>query len=43
MISVIGMAATAVGVLVTVASNWVSEKQMDAKISKKVAEAIAKK
>lgn len=41
MVKVIGIAATAVGVLATLASNWAGEKQQDAKIAEKVAEAVA--
>lgn len=40
-VKVIGIAATAVGMVATLVGNWAGEKQLDAKISEKVAEAIA--
>ena len=38
----LGVGAAIFGALATVVSNWVSEKQQDAKIAEKVAEAISK-
>lgn len=40
-IKVMGIAASAVGVVATIATNWVNEKNLDNKITDKVAEAIA--
>lgn len=40
-INIIGFAATAIGMGATIISNWVSEKQMEAKIAEKVSEALA--
>lgn len=40
-IKIIGFAATAIGMGATLVSNWVSEKQIDAKITEKVNEAVA--
>lgn len=40
-IKIIGIAATALGVLATLAGNWAGEKQQDAKIADKVAKALA--
>lgn len=40
-IKVIGVVATVVGAAATLVSNWVGEKQQDAKIAEKVAEAVA--
>lgn len=37
----IGIGATLLGVVASLASNWVGEKQQDAKIAEKVAEAIS--
>lgn len=42
MVKVIGLAATAVGVVATLVGNWAGEKQQDSKIAEKVAEALAK-
>ena len=41
MIKVIGVAASIIGAAATVAGNWASEKNADAKIGEKVAEAVA--
>lgn len=41
-IKAIGFVATIVGMGVTLVSNWVSDKQMDQKITDKVNEALAK-
>lgn len=38
----LGIGATAIGMGATLLSNWVSGKQEDEKIEKKVAEAVAK-
>ena len=38
----LGIGATAIGMGATLLSNWVSGKQEDDKIEKKVAEAVAK-
>lgn len=40
-VKIVGLAATVVGALATIAGNWAGEKQQDAKIAEKVAEAIA--
>ena len=40
-IKIVGFVASVVGVVATIASNWANEKQTDAKIAEKVAEAIA--
>lgn len=40
-IKVIGIAASVVGAVATLVGNWAGEKQQDAKIAEKVAEAIA--
>lgn len=42
MIKVAGITATVVGTAATLIGSWVNDKQQDAKIAKKVAEAIAK-
>ena len=41
-IKIIGIAASVVGAVATLAGNWAGEKQQDAKIAEKVAEALAK-
>lgn len=41
LIKVIGVAASAVGVLASLVGSWASDKQLDAKITEKVAEALA--
>ncbi len=41
-IKVAGMAASLVGVVATLVGNWAGDKQRDAKIAEKVAEALAK-
>lgn len=41
-IKVIGIAASVVGAVATLAGNWAGEKQQEAKIAEKVAEALAK-
>ena len=40
-IKVIGIGASVVGAVATLIGNWAGEKQQDAKIAEKVAEAIA--
>ena len=40
-IKVIGIIASAVGVVASLASSWANEKQTDIKIAEKVAEAVA--
>ena len=42
MIKVAGVAATVVGTASTLIGSWANDKQQDAKIAEKVAEAIAK-
>ena len=41
-IKVIGIGASLVGAVATLAGNWAGEKQQDAKIAEKVAEAVSK-
>lgn len=41
-IKVIGVAASVIGAVATIAGNWASEKQTDLKIAEKVAEALKK-
>jgi hypothetical protein len=41
-VKIIGIAASVVGAVATLASSWAGEKQTDAKITEKVAEAFAK-
>ena len=41
-IKIIGIAASVVGAVATLAGNWAGEKQQDAKIAEKVAEALSK-
>lgn len=40
-IKLAGVAASIVGVVATLVSNWAGEKQRDAKIAEKVAEALS--
>ena len=40
-IKVVGVVASVAGVAATLVSNWVGEKQQDAKIAEKVSEALA--
>lgn len=42
LINIIGIAASAVGIGATIATNWVGDKRMDEQIAIKVAEAISK-
>lgn len=42
-IKIIGIAASVLGAAATMVCNWAGEKQQDAKIAEKVAEALAKK
>ena len=42
LIKVIGIAASAIGVVATITSNWVNEKNLDNKIDAKVLEALTK-
>lgn len=41
-VKIIGIVATVAGAAVSLVANWAGEKQQDAKIAEKVAEAIAK-
>jgi hypothetical protein len=41
-IKVITLAASGVSILATLVGNWAGEKQLDAKIAEKAAEAVAK-
>lgn len=41
-VKVVGVGASVVGAVATIASNWAGEKQQDAKIAEKVAEAVSK-
>ena len=41
-IKVIGIVSAVVGAAATLVGNWAGEKQQDAKIAEKVAEALAK-
>jgi acyl-coenzyme A synthetase/AMP-(fatty) acid ligase len=41
LIKIIGFAATAIGVIATIAQGWVSEKQMEERIDEKVSKALA--
>lgn len=41
-IKAIGFAATLVGMGATIVSNWVNDKNLDAKIDSKLAEALSK-
>lgn len=41
LVKVIGIAASVVGVVASVATNWANEKKLDDKIAGKVAEAVA--
>lgn len=43
LIKVIGIATTLIGMGASFLSNWVENKQLDAKIDKKVNEALSKK
>lgn len=40
-IKVIGMVASGAGMVATVIANWAGDKQQDAKIAEKIAEAFA--
>lgn len=40
-IKIIGIGASVVGAVATVAGNWASKKEVDSEISKKVTEAVA--
>lgn len=42
LIKVIGIAASAIGVVATITTNWVNEKNLDNKIDAKVLEALTK-
>lgn len=42
-IKVVGVAATVLGVAASVVGSWAGEKQQDAKIAEKIAEALAAK
>jgi hypothetical protein len=41
LVKVIGFAATLVGMGATIVSNWVNDKNLDAKVDSKVTEALA--
>ena len=41
LVKIIGIAASTVGVVATIATNWANEKKLDDKIASKVAEAVA--
>jgi hypothetical protein len=41
LVKVIGLAASVVGVVASVATNWANEKKLDDKIAGKVSEALA--
>ena len=41
LVKIIGIAASTVGVVASIATNWANEKKLDDKISDKVAEAVA--
>ena len=41
-IKAIGIGASVIGAVATLAGNWAGEKQQDAKIAEKVAEAVSK-
>ncbi len=43
LIKVLGLAASVVGVMTTLLTDWVNEQKMDEKIEEKVNEAIAKR
>lgn len=40
---IIGLAATIIGMGLTLVTNWVDDKKLDSKIEKEVAKAFAKK
>lgn len=42
MIKVLGLAATAIGMVATLVTDWVNDKIMDEKIDEKISEALAK-
>ena len=42
LIKILGIAATAIGMGVTLITDWVNDKKMDEKITKKVTEALTK-
>ena len=42
MIKVLGLAATAIGMVATLVTDWVNDKKMDEKIDEKICEALAK-
>ncbi len=41
-IKVIGVSASIIGAVASLVGNWVSDKQMDAKVTEKVIEAVSK-
>lgn len=43
LIKILGIAATAIGMGVTLITDWVNDKKMDEKIEEKVNEALAKR
>lgn len=43
LIKIIGIAATVVGVGVSLVSNWVNDKNLDMKVDEKIAKALADK
>lgn len=43
MIKVLGLAATAIGMVATLVTDWVNDKKTDEKIEEKLNEALAKR
>lgn len=42
LVKIIGAVSGVVGIVASIATNWSNEKQLDAKIASKVAEAVTK-
>lgn len=42
MIKVLGLTATAIGMVATLVTDWVNDKMIDEKIDEKISEALAK-
>ena len=42
MIKILGLSATAIGMVATLITDWVNEKKMDEKIDERICEALAK-
>lgn len=40
LVKIVGVISTILGVVASLASNWVNEKTLDAKVAEKVAEAL---